>query len=313
MYQVDVSVIIINFNSEKLTIGCIKSFLDKTSLDLNCQYIVVDNASKKESYFTLKDYIDSISKLCNIELIRSNINTGFGGGNMIGFKKATGKYVAFVNNDTVLENNCLGILLQFMNTNTNAGICGPQAFKEDGKLLPTIDHFASLGRELLGRRFLEIINPSKYPKRFKTYTNPKRGQFIAGSFMFLLAEDFKTIGGFDENIFLYYEETDLCKRLQKINKFAYVVPEAKFIHYHGASTPKSIAIKTELKISLLYVIKKHYGNMHHFILLNYLRLRYFFSSIFKVKYRSLFKVLLNGASLSDSLKHKQKAEKLPVQ
>lgn len=303
----DISVIIINYNSENLTVDCIKSFLEFTSKSLKCEYIIVDNASRPKSYFSLKDYIKTISDH-NIELIRSDLNTGFGGGNMIGFNKASGKYVAFVNNDTVLQNDCLTILKSFMENNKTSGICAPQAFKEDGKLLPTIDHFASLGREILGRRFLEILNPKTYPNRFKLYTEPQKGQFIAGSFMFLKTLDFETIGGFDENIFLYYEETDLCKRLLAIGKEAYVVPEAKFIHFHGASTPKSIAIKTELKISLLYVIRKHYGNAHHLILLNYLRLRYFFSSIFKPKYRPLFKVLLQGAPLSQSLKVKQNIE-----
>lgn len=304
----DVSVIIINYNSEELTINCIRSFLSNTSKNLSCQYIIVDNASKKNSYITLKKYIDSIAEKTNIQLIRSNINRGFGTGNMIGFEKAKGKYIAFVNNDTLLKNDCLSLLKTFLEGDNKAGICGPQAFKENGAMLSTIDHFASLERELFGRKFLEILNSEKYPKRNKLYTNPIRAQFIAGSFMFLRTVDFKKINGFDTNIFLYYEETDLCKRLLEIGKYAFLVPNAEFVHFHGASTPRSIDIKIELKISLLYVIKKHYGLFSFYILLNYLRIRYFFSSIFKPRYWNLFKVLVLGAPLSKSLKHKQKAE-----
>ncbi|WP_378183872.1 glycosyltransferase family 2 protein [Aquimarina sp. SS2-1] len=302
----DISVIIINYNSEEYTINCIKSLLEQTSAQLFCQYIIVDNGSERQSYVKLKKYVDSINIIPPVELIRSNINTGFGGGNMIGVQKATGRYIAFINNDTILEDDCLSSLKNFMDKRLDVGVCGPQAFTEDKKILPTIDHFASLGREILGRKFLEKSNSKKYPKRKKLYTEPKQGQFIAGSFMFFRADDFNIIGGFDTNIFLYYEETDICKRLAGINKSAYLVPEATFIHYHGASTEKSVAIKTELKISLMYIIRKHYGIIPFYILLTYLQIRYFFSSIVKPKYWPLFYTLLLQAPLTRSLKHKQK-------
>ncbi len=301
----DISIIIINYNSADYTINCIKSLLQYTSPKLSCEYFIVDNGSKKDSYLTLKKYIDSISTSTPIELIRSNINTGFGSGNMIGAQKATGKYLAFINNDTILESDCLTVLKDFMDQNTDAGVCAPQSFTQDKKILPTIDHFASLQREFFGRKFLETVNSKKYPKRKRLYTNPQRAQFVAGSFMFFRADNFNTVGGFDTNIFLYYEETDICKRLAKIGKSAYLVPNAMFIHYHGASTEKSVMIKTELKISLLYVIKKHYGIIPFYILLTYLQIRYFFSSIVKPKYWPLFYTLFLQAPLTRSLKHKQ--------
>jgi len=269
----DISAIIINFNSEKYTKDCIDSLLKHTSPDLSCQYIIVDNGSERESYLALKKYINTIKNV-SIELIRSNINTGFGSGNMIGVQKAV-------------------------------GVCGPQSFTHDKKILPTIDHFASLPKEILGRKFLEKINSKKYPNRKKLYKTPLQGQFVGGSFMFFRTEDFNTVGGFDTNIFLYYEETDICKRLLKIGKSAFLVPDAQFIHFHGASTNHSVAIKTELKISLLYVIRKHYGIIPFYILLTYLQIRYFFSALIKPKYWTLFYTLLVQAPLSRSLKHKQ--------
>ena len=308
--QFDVSIIIINYNTAKYTINCIDSILKHTPKETSCQYLIVDNGSEAESFYSLKTYIDSISKLVTIKLIRSHINTGFGAGNMIGAREAQGEYLAFINNDVLFENDCLTILKSFMVSNDNVGVCGPQAFKENKDLLPTIDHFASLGKELLGRKLLEKINSNKYPKRKKIYNNPQRGQFVAGSFMFFSSKDFNYVGGFDTNIFLYHEETDICKRLSKINKQAFLVPEGHFIHFHGVSTPKSVALKIELKISLLYVIRKHYGMIDFYILLIYLQIKYFFSSLVKPKNWPVFITLFKQAPLSMSLKHKQQIHRL---
>ncbi|MBW2938365.1 glycosyltransferase family 2 protein [Aureisphaera sp. CAU 1614] len=309
--MIDISVILINYNSENYTINCLKSLFSHTSKKINCEFIIVDNASKKYSYFKVKEFVDSIIHNHNIKLVRSNINTGFGGGNMIGVQHASGKYFAFINNDTYLENDCLMILKLFMDSHPNVGVCGPQAFSEGKtKIKPTIDHFASVSREILGRKFLEKINPSKYPKRKILYNSPQKGQYVAGSFMFFRSNDFNAVGGFDTNIFLFHEETDICKRLLNINKLAYLVPEGIFIHYHGASTPKSVKYKIELKISLLYVVRKHYGLISFYVLLTFLQIKYFFSSIVKPKYRKLFYILLLQAPLSKSLKQQQKIESI---
>lgn len=300
----DIASIIINYNSSKLTQECINSIISKTNPTLNYQIIVVDNCSEKEDYLALKHFCDS-HPFTNLQLIRSKINTGFGGGNMAGFHFANAKYIAFVNNDTVFLNDCFSILKTALEKDNSIAMVGGQSYSETGKQMVAFDHFASLSKELFGRDFLEKINPKKYPKRKLEYTNPVQVNYVQGSFMLVRTDDFNTVGGFDTNIFLYYEETDLCIRLAKIGKSCYLIPEAKYIHYHGASTPQNITIKTELKISLLYIIRKHYGFFSFYFLLNYLRINYVFSTIFKPKYWYLLKVLLAGAPLSKSLKTKQ--------
>lgn len=301
----DIAVILINYNSSEHTINCIRSIIEKTSKNLRYQIIITDNCSEKEDYLKLKSFCDT-GAIPNLQLHRNPINSGFGGGNMYGAQFANVHYLAFINNDTLLINDCLSILKTTLDANPEIGIAGAQAFKENGDFMISLDHFASPAREIFGRKFLEIINPKKYPKRKKRYTEPVQVNFVPGSFMFVRATDFNAIGGFDTNIFLYYEETDLCIRLANQSKFAYLVPEAEFIHFHGASTERSLAIKKELKISLLYIMRKHYGYFGHKIVWLFFILKYFFSSIFKPKNWSLFTLFLTGAPLSKSLKMKQR-------
>jgi GT2 family glycosyltransferase len=304
----DLSIIIINYNTSQYTIKCIESILRLTSAEINYSIILIDNCSVTADVEILESYLIK-SNEPKIYFHKNQINSGFGGGNMMGTQFADSKYYAFVNNDSVLLNDCFTIMIKQMELNLEYGICGPETYNENNKLLPTLDHFASPAKLFFGRKILEKINPVKYPNRKKKYEKPQRGQFISGSFMLVRAADFWKVGGFDTNIFLYFEETDLCKRLQKIGKFAYLIPEAKFIHYHGVSTPKSIAIKTELKLSLLYVIKKHYGYIWHKIILNKLRFQFLLKSIAKPEYLPIFNVLVKGGSLSYSLKYKQTENK----
>lgn len=305
----DIAVILINYNSSEHSINCIRSIIENTSKSINYQIIITDNCSEKEDYLKLKSFCDEVD-FSNLELHRSPINTGFGGGNMFGIQFANAQYLAFINNDTLLKNDCLSILKSALENNEKIGIAGAQAYKENGDFMVSLDHFASPAREIIGRDFLEAINSKKYPKRKKIYKHPIQVNFVPGSFMFVRATDFYEIGGFDTNIFLYYEETDLCIRLLNKSKFAYLIPEAEFIHFHGASTEKSLAIKKELKISLLYIIRKHYGYFGYKVLQIFLILKYFFSSLFKPKNWSSFNLVLTGAPQSKSLKMKQQIQKI---
>lgn len=301
----EIAVILINYNSSQLSINCIKSIYEKTSNKIDFQVIITDNCSEIEDFENLKNFCDN-SNLPNLKLIKNTVNAGFGGGNMVGFKQANAKYLAFVNNDTLFLNDCLAILKKELENNPSIGIAGAQAYKEGLKFLISLDHFASPAREILGRSFLELINPKKYPNRKKKYTSPIQVNFVPGSFMFVRGDDFVKVGGFDEQIFLYYEETDLCLRLAKMNKFAYLIPEAEFIHFHGASTEKSLAIKKELKISLLYIMKKHYGNLGYQSVRWFFLIKYGLSSIIKAKNRPLFSLIWRGAPMTESLQYKQK-------
>jgi len=307
--MIDVSCILVNYNTANYSISCIKSIIENTSELLNYEIVIVDNASKIDDYKVLQSFIISLDNN-KIHLVRSKQNTGFGAGNMLGVQIASAcKYYAFINNDTLqTSDDCLFHLMKFMEKTPDAGVCSPQMLDEEKNFRVTIDHFSTIQREILRRPLLEKLFPKKYLNRKIRYAEPTKVDYVQGSFMFTDAKYFNLIGGFDTNLFLYYEESDISRRLLKVyDKKTYLIPDLDYIHYKGASTSKkNILIKIEQKISLLYYIRKHFGWLHYKTLLIHYCFRYFFSSIIKPKYWKLFFVLLKGAPLSSSLKQKQK-------
>lgn len=300
----DLAVILINYNSSEFTIPCLEKVYEKTSKLLSFQVIVVDNCSADEDYQKVKEFCESAG-LPNLSCYQTDINCGFGRGNNFGFLQANATYVAFLNNDTLLLNDCFHILIPYLEQHPTVGMVGAQAFKENGDFMVSLDHFASATREIMGRSFLELFAPASHPKRKKHHQKPVKVDFVPGSFMLLRSTDFDKAGQFDPALFLYYEETDLCLRLRNLGLSTVLVPEAQFVHYHGASTGKSMAIKKEIKISLLYVLCKHYGNWSMQLVRVFLILKYGLSSLIKSKNRELFQLVWRGAPLSDSLQHQQ--------
>lgn len=301
----DVSIIIINYNSSTYTLKCIEEVLNKAPNTLSYEMIVVDNASKKDDFDSLRSSLQLLNS-DKVTLHRSRINTGFGGGNMHGVQSAKGSYYLFLNNDTILLNDAVSICHSFMEETSNVAVCGAQIYNDKGEKQVSFDHFTTFGREVFGKQFVETFFSK--PSRRKSYSKPLAVDYVNGSFMFFRASDFNSIGGFDTNIFLYFEESDICYRLKKNGKKTYFVPSASYLHYHGKSIGKSdtpIATKIELKTSMFYVIRKNYGYVHYQALRLVFVLRYGLTSLIKPKYFKLFYRILVGLPMGKSLKHRQ--------
>ena len=295
----EIAVIIINYNTAKYSLECVASVYSKTSDSVSFQVIVVDNNSEPADFDLLQNGLKSYK---NLKLHRSPINTGFGGGNMLGVQLAKAKYLLFLNNDAFLQNDCLSTLKRYMDENPEVGVSTAQNFNQHGEHVISFDHNKGLRKLLFGRSFLEKINPEKFPKRKKEYTNPVKVNFVNGAFMFFRASVFATVGGFDTNIFLYFEEMDICQRIKRINKYAALVPQAKITHYQGVSTGVSKTISKEGLISYFYVIKKNYSY------LKYVTIRLYYNLTFLIKPKKWFMLglVFRGVPLSESLKQKQK-------
>ncbi len=295
----DVAVIIINYNTSNYTKQCVESVIHQTDENIDYQIIVIDNNSSLKDYQNL---IKIIPDLDQIIVQRSNINTGFGGGNMLGVQFANAHYLLFLNNDAFLLNDCLSLLIDHMKTNKDVGVATAQNYDEKGQHVASFDHNKGIRKLLLGRSFLEKNSPTKYPKRKKEYNSPIDVNFVNGAFMFFRSDVFAAVGGFDTNIFLYFEEMDICKRILDIGYKSSLLPEARITHFQGMSTGSSKIISKEAMISYLYVIKKNYSYI------KYVSIRLYFCLTFLIKPKKWFLliVVFKGAPLSESLKQKQR-------
>lgn len=304
--QNDIAVIMINYNSSDYSISCINSILNNTGRNLQYQIIIIDNASSNADYINLEKKLTLIDKNDNIYLFRSRINLGFSGGNMLGVQFACAKYYFFLNNDCILQNDCLSILHTFCENNIDVALCSPQLYLKNGKHQPCINYFPILSTKVFGLGILKPFYGDRYFKRKKLYTQPIRVDVVSGSQMFVNAKYFNAIGGLDTTFFLYCEEEDIALRLSKAGHKTYLVPEAKNIHSGGGSTVASLEIKKEFYISFLYFYRKHYGLIKTNVLKLLIVLRMINKAFKNKEHIKIAFFVLAGANLKYSLKHKQK-------
>ncbi len=300
MKGIDLSIVMINYNSSEYTISCLEELLNQ-STHLNIEYILVDNASEASSYQKLIAW----AKSKPIQLMSSDLNLGFAGGNMLGAELAKGNYLIFLNNDVMVNISTFEYLVDFMQKTPKAGVSGPRVFDENGEELRGLDHFPCIAKDFFGRSAMEFFWPSKYPRRFKNYTDPVLVNAIQGSLMCFRASSFWAIGGMDTKLFLYFEEIDICYRLKLAGYDTYFVPQVSYIHFEGKSTGSKWLSKQEFLISYFYILKKHFGLFTYWVILIGNILANAVKGIVKPSKFRIMKFLLKGSPMSESLRHKQ--------
>lgn len=230
----DVSVIIVNYNTRQMTVDCIESVKAKTE-GIKYEIILVDNASTDGS----KEYFE---KREDITYIYSEENLGFGRANNLGAEVAKGKYLFLLNSDTLLINNAIKILFDYMSTHPKAGVVGGNLYTLEKQ--PTISFERSFHGIYLSFNLLlkNIPNKLRFGRnRIFNYTKrPLDVAYISGADLMIEKQLFNSLKGFSPEFFMYYEETDLCKRVRKdAQKGIVSVPQAKIIHLEGGSLKKN--------------------------------------------------------------------------
>lgn len=246
--KTDVSVIIVNYNTKVLTENCIDSIVKHTT-DINYEIILVDNASSDGSI----EYFENFN---NIKFIKSEKNLGFGRANNLGYKHALGKYIFLLNSDTIFLNNVLKILYQKMEElSQNVAFIGCPLLSHDGisyttsyGTFPKISEIFKALRDLYYGKFIKpnINNNSDLP----IDKLPLEVDYITGADLFMRKNIIDQFGLFDSDFFMYFEETELQNRYNKLGYKSILVSGPQIIH---------------LEPSLKNLKKKKYTTKHRYI------------------------------------------------
>ncbi|MFA7088032.1 MAG: glycosyltransferase family 2 protein [Patescibacteria group bacterium] len=252
----DFSFIIINYQTPDITVDCLRSILKFCPQD-NCEIIVIDNASGDESVAIIKKEFGE-----KIKLIANRENLGFAKANNQGAKMATGRYLFFLNSDTLLTDNPLEKLKIRFQEN-KIGIVAPQVLTADG--LPQKSAYGSYPK-------IKDLILSKLKNKIDDNGNPKK-DWVSGAALVIKKNVFDLIGGWDEKFFLYFEDVDICRRTKMAGYSIIVDSESSIIHLSGQSLKKNWQRRKHYYRSQDYYFLKHEGFLES-TLLKIMRLPY---------------------------------------
>jgi GT2 family glycosyltransferase len=262
----DLSVIIVNYNTCELLKQTVQSVIENTSI-IKYEIIVVDNASNDNSFEMIK------RDFSNVKLFRNDANLGFSKANNIGISHSQGRYVLLLNSDTIVLKDCLEKCVHYMDNHLEAGALGCKVALKDGGL----DHACKRGFPTPQASLYYLLKLNKlFPnsKRFAAYDlsylsddEINEVDSLTGAFMMVRREAIDRVGLLDEQFFMYGEDLDWCLRIKEDAWNVIYYPEVQIVHYKGASSKKK-RIKTiyEFHRAMYLFYKKHYYRKYNLLI-----------------------------------------------
>jgi N-acetylglucosaminyl-diphospho-decaprenol L-rhamnosyltransferase len=241
MTELDIAVVIVTYKCAALTIESLRSVAEeRTAAGFHLRAVVVDNASGDSP--SVAEAIDSNGWRSWVTLVTAAKNGGFAYGNNLGIARAyedhVPSYVYLLNPDAQVRPGAIGSLARFLESKPAIGIAGSSFENLDGSDWPIAFHFPSLMSEMLqGMEFGPLMRLFKRWTVAQTMTKvPQPIDWICGASMLIRPSVLTSIGGMDENYFLYFEETDFCYRAKRAGFATWYVPESRVMHIRGQST-----------------------------------------------------------------------------
>lgn len=253
----DTAVIVVSYNTRDLTLQAVASARKATD-GLDARVIVADNGSADGTVEAVRAAYPEVTILENPD------NPGYGAAINRAASAQRSTHLCAMNADVVLEPGSLQKLRRFLAMNRSCGLVGPALAYPDGKPQRSAKRFPTLGLALGEILALHALAPdNRWVRRFyyedQDLTRDAEVDTVSGSVMMLRAEAFETVRGFDEEFRMYFEETDLCRRLRDGGHSVAFCPGARAVHRHGASTRQTSVRQVEYYVSYVRYFRKHHS------------------------------------------------------
>lgn len=258
METVDLSIIIVSYNTRELLCECLRS-VHQTSQGLTTEVIVVDNASQDGSAEMVKQTFPQVT------LMQNSHNLGFAKAANQGLRIVVGEFILLLNSDTEVKAEALQRCIKFFGEHRDAGIVGCKLLNSDGSLQPSCENFPDFKSIFFESFFLEKLFPhsrlfGRMHLTYFGYDRIKKVGYVKGAFLMIRCQAFEQIGLLDEKFFFYAEEMDWCYRAKLKGWEVYFTPDAEVIHYGGQSSdPISPRLFVQLHKSRYQFYRKYHS------------------------------------------------------
>ena len=256
--MIDLSIIIISFNTRAMTLECLRSVRAETR-DVALEIIVVDNNSSDGSAAAIE------TEFSDVRLMALKENIGFGRANNLAIKTAHGRRVLLLNPDTVVLDRAIDRLVAFANETPSCRVWGGRTLNKDHSLNPSSCWRSMtlwcLTCESFGLVHLfpnsRIFNPEAYGGWDRG--SVRNVDVVSGCFLLIDRDLWDRLEGFNPAFFMYGEEQDLCIRARRFGARPIVTPSATIVHYGGASTTSSVEQRLLLLKGKATLTAQHWG------------------------------------------------------
>lgn len=233
----DLSIIIVNWNSKEFLQECLKSVLSTTN-NISFEILVIDNASYDGADKMLKTFYPQV------RFLQSEKNLGFAKANNAAFKESIGTNLLFLNPDTEINSSAIESLFNHVQKLPNVGALGCKLLNGDKSIQTScIQAFPTIVNQLINSEFLRAVFPKSplwgMSALFCFKDEPSQVDVISGACLMVKRSVFEEVGLFSEDYFMYAEDLDLCYKIKQAGYINYYIPSTTVIHFGGGSTEKS--------------------------------------------------------------------------
>jgi len=225
------SIVIVSYNTRELLARCVQSVIAAT--DVSHEIIVADNASSDGSPGHIRALFPSV------RVMELGSNRGFGAANNAAAKISSGEWLMFLNSDTEIRPHALDRMVDFFQQHPQVGIAAPNVVYPDGRFQLAAGALPGLMQEFRDRRIHQRLNAGDEALRMRLreqYRRPRQVGWVTGGCLMIRRNLFTRLNGFDEEMFMYFEDKDLCKRALDLHWQVMTVPDAEIIHVLGGSS-----------------------------------------------------------------------------